>query len=311
MPRPLRQPLVMMAMSMIATATLAATLAAPHAAASDLHDSCTVLDAGLSRVEPMTGVALVCTSTDTGMRWENPGSGPAVIPAASARLTGLGVEAPTAAAIATLVRVGERCPVAGEAQILTDGHPVRCVLRDSRLRWTEVLLVADPVPGSGTTGQLPIARPLIVDPLDPDLGDPSGLPPGVSLPPGAVMLAGSPQKLASIDYFKNASWMIQATVPGSDAEAITTFFAGQCATIGWFHDATRVERLPAQNPPGAFYDQSVTMVAGECRTYAGSAGDPTRRRPWFLTWSGSVRPGASQVELVVELRANSRLGGRP
>lgn len=293
------------------TALVAITLTMSDAAATDLHTACSPLDAGLTRVEPITGVALLCISTDTGMRWEYPGSGPAVVPGASARLAGLGVESPTPAAIAALARIGERCPIAGEAQILTDGHPVRCALGDAGLRWTEVLLVTDPIPGGATTGQLPIARPLIVDPLDPDLGNPTGLPPGVSLPPGAVMLANSPQQLASIDYFKNASWMIQATIAGTDAEAVTTFFAGQCAAIGWYYDAKRVERLPVQNPPGPFYDQTVTMVAGECRTYAGSAGDPTRRRPWFLTWSASVRPGANEVELVVELRANSRIGGRP
>ena len=179
--------------------------------------------------------------------------------------------------------------------------------------WNAVEPTPQQPPSSGLVTPPVPAYPDVpgVDPLDPDLGNPNGLPPGVVLPPGTSMLAGSPQRLVSQDYLKHAEWMIQARVASTDLEALNAHFGKQCAAIGWLYDASATERFPKQNPPNATYDRSVAMVAGQCRTIAGSEDEPWKPRPWFLAWSVALRPGATSAELVVELCSNTRLGGRP
>ena len=138
----------------------------------------------------------------------------------------------------------------------------------------------------------------------------TGLPPGVSLPPGTRVRAGSPLRFTAVDWWKRARWMTLADLAGTDLEAVQEHFAAQCEGIGWRVDAERVQRLPDAPPPGRSYDRATRMLIGSCRTRAGSATDPTRRRPWYLAWSATLRPGAGSMELVVELRDTSPHGGR-
>jgi hypothetical protein len=166
-----------------------------------------------------------------------------------------------------------------------------------------------------------IARRLTVDntlgyanrqePLPYDLGNPTGLPPNVVLPPGTTVLAGFPRAMPSEDWWKANRWVTEALVSTADVEAVNAHFVAQCAKIGWLFDPRRVARFPAPTPPTKHYDTSVNMVAGECRTVLGSPTDPTRVRPWYLAWSASVRFGSPTVELFVELRSSPREGGRP
>ncbi|MCU1343993.1 MAG: hypothetical protein JWL70_259, partial [Acidimicrobiia bacterium] len=150
-----------------------------------------------------------------------------------------------------------------------------------------------------------------VDPLPYDLGNPTGLPPGLVLPPGTRVLNGFPKPMPSEDWFKAHSWITQGFINTTNLEAINSYFVQQCANIGWLYDPRRVTRLPAPTPPAKGYDTSVQMVIGECRTVLGSSTDPTRIRPWYFTWSVARRFGAPQLELVVQLKSSPHEGGRP
>jgi hypothetical protein len=287
----------------------------PASAASDLHRPCSAIDAGLWRVDPDTGALLVCTAADSGPRWEPQGQGTPIAPTPTTSVPGTRSGSVAAMALKTVGPVaGDPCPVV-DAETLSGstGARLRCQGTPPSAVWTLV-----PMGSNGPTVSSAWFLPRLVrdarralDPLDPDLGDPTGLPPGVSLPAGTVQLAGSPWRLPPDDWWKHNRWEIQATVGSTDLEALNNWFGAQCQAIGWYYDPLRVERFPYQNPPNREYDTSVVMVAGECRTYAGSAGDPSRRRPWFLEWSVALRPGEARAELVVELRASTRLGGRP
>jgi len=151
----------------------------------------------------------------------------------------------------------------------------------------------------------------VTEPLPFDLGNPTGLPPGVGLPPGTRVLNGFPRAMPSEDWWKANRWLTEAVVSTTNIEAVNAHFVKQCANIGWLFDPRRVTRLPVPTPPAKGFDQSVTMVLGECRTVLGSPTDPTRIRPWYMAWSASLRPGSPTVELVVELRSSPREGGRP
>jgi len=149
------------------------------------------------------------------------------------------------------------------------------------------------------------------DPLPYDLGNPTGLPPGVTLPPGTTVWGGYPKSTPSDDWWKAADWITEGTVSGSNLEAVNTYFAQQCANIGWLFDPRRVSRLPSPTPPAKGYDYSAQMVVGECRTVLGSSTDPTRLRPWYLKWGITQQPGSPVLDLVVQLGSEPHEGGRP
>lgn len=199
----------------------------------------------------------------------------------------------------------------GLRTLAADGTLLECTKSDTGFAW-----VAQK-PGraaSSTVGALgnAVATTAGPDPLAADLGNPTGLPLTVTMPPGAVLVAGSPHRLPSEDWWKNARWRNDAVIAGStDVAAVHTWFVQQCASIGWLHDPERDETLPTDPKPAAGFRPGAVMQLGECRTAAGSDGDPSRRRPWYLAWSATVQPGGSDVEVVVELRDRTRVGGFP
>jgi hypothetical protein len=281
-------------------------------------ESCRSDQIGLLHADPYTAVLTQCIEGPGGnASWEVPQPGVTPPPgntplAANALATAIkGVAGGVGSALVTSgARSLGACTSPGRVMLSpVDGTRVTC--------GDDGVWAPDVVSRSSSSSRLvgtasPIPQPApLVDPLDPDLGNPTGLPPGVSLPPGTTMLAGSPARLASKDYFKHAEWMIQATVASTDIEAISEHFARQCLAIGWLYDPKTVERFPDQNPPNRSYDRSVPMIAGQCRTAAGAEEERWAVRPWFVAWSVALRPGATSAELVVELRSNTRLGGRP
>ncbi len=163
--------------------------------------------------------------------------------------------------------------------------------------------VLDPIGAPGTGGP--------VDPLPPDLCGEQGLPPGVALPPGTTVLPGQPTFSPATDWTKVRRCQLAGTVATRDPEAVHRHFVAQCAALGWWYDRRGDERLPTDPLPGPFYDRDVQMVLGECRTRAGSPTDRRQRQPWYLAWGVTLRPGADRLELIVEVRDTSRIGGRP
>jgi hypothetical protein len=300
--------------------TVALGVGIPAALAGDNHQVCQVSDRGTILPDPYTGELRICTVTPTGNRWELIGTGVEVAaptPASTTTVTPITTPPSTVPVNSGFAPVaGGGCQRPNEQRLSPAGTTLICTVAGPAQTWTEI------APGAqGYTKLVPLQVPFAsyspgessgtADPLDPDLGNPTGLPPGVALPPGTTVIDGFPQRLPSEDWWKNAEWLTEGHIATTDMEAVSTWFGDQCAKIGWWFDPLRVERYPNQNPPGPGYDRSVSMVAGECRTTAGSAGDPTRKRPWFLWWSVALRPGATQLELVVEVRSHTRLGGRP
>lgn len=288
-----------------AGAAVAGSVRAGERCAADL-DGAAALDAG-------TGRPLVCRIDLDGVRRWVEGGGTI---STGLRLPTL-PEVPSGRVIVPGAhpRAGDACP--GDGNRVVSAETGRLLICPYGV-WVETSLAATtPLPSlpslpplelpeadAGTSDEAEAALPY-------ELGDPTGLPPGVELPPGFVPAAGSPEERESQDFWKASRWLNHGYVTGTtDAESINNWFVGQCAEIGWLYDPRRVERLPAQNPPAKNYDTSVSMVLGECRTVAGSATDPTRIRPWYLAWGISLRPGATQLELVVELRSFPRAGGR-
>jgi hypothetical protein len=279
-------------------------------------ETCRVDEVGILHADPYTSEITQCIDSPDGPpTWQVPQ--PGVTPqATNALATAVKQVAGSVGSALQTARSGQ--PAAGTAcaqkgRVMlspTDGTRLEC---GDDGQWSAIAPSPQQPPSSRLPSPLLPASPDVPggDPLDPDLGNPTGLAPGVSLPPGTTMLAGSPERLPSQDYFKNAEWMIQATVASTDLEAVNQHFGEQCAAIGWVYDPAAVERFPEQNPPNRSYDRSVTMVAGQCRTVAGSEEERWKQRPWFLAWSVALRPGATRTELVVELRSNTRLGGRP
>jgi len=265
---------------------------------------------------------LVCQDSATGFRWQ-PGTPGAPSIAATPMKGPLGQAAPSPAA-------GQYCAT-GSASTLA-AETARVLICQSN-RWVEqplgpALNNRDPldavvagIPDANIDGiPASIAPDLttdvlgtaaVHDPLPYDLGDPTGLPPGVVLPPGTTVLGGFPKMSPSDDWWKAHSWITEAFVATSNLEAVNAHFVQQCANIGWLYDPRREARLPTPTPPAPGYDKSVQMVLGECRTVLGSPTDPTRVRPWYMVWSVARRFGSPSVELVVQLTDTPREGGRP
>lgn len=284
-------------------AGLGAGLAPPAVAVHRAGERCSRDQLSAERIDPVTGTVVRCAAGDGGWQWRAADGAPA------APTTTVAAWPSTNSPFAE----GKRCSVGSVALAPDSGARLTC----PKGTWE-----VDP-PGSSVLPPMEVpavpevpALPRVVavvddDSLDPDLGNPTGLPPGVTLPPGTTVLTGSPRALPSDDWWKYHRWLTEATVATTNLEAIHAWFVGQCANLGWVYEATKVERLPSSPPPGRFYDQAWTMVIGECRTAAGSAVDPSRKRPWYLSWGVSLRQGAAVADLVVELRATSHLGGRP
>jgi hypothetical protein len=282
------------------------------AGAIEQGDRCSRRDQGSVRLAT-NGASMVCASGPFGLRW-----GPGVYaPDLGSLPTANPTETDTAGSgrRSTLRRsggpaAGRRCLRSGEQALDAVGGLLRCEAG----RWNAIATgPQSPLPPITGPELLPLpenpAAGSTFDPLDPNLGYPNGLPYDVQLPPTARLLPFNPTVLPSLDYFKKARWRNEAFIPGTDLEAVNAWFVGECERIDWLHDPNRVERFPS-NAVNKYYDTDVQMVLGECRTKAGSATDPTRKRPWFLAWGVSLQPGADQLELVVELRAFPRAGGR-
>lgn len=300
----------------IAVATSAvASGRALAAVAGSVHagERCRSDQEGSAALDADTGRPLVCTiDIDGARRW---------VEGAGQISTGLRLPSVPELPVGRVVipgahpRAGDPCPDETARVVSAEtGRLLICPYGE----WLETSLMStSPLPAVPDLPPLGLEADPAAPPADDterlpyELGDPTGLPPGVELPPGFVAAEGSPERRDSQDFWKAARWLNHGYVTGTtDMEAINTWFVGQCAEIGWLYDPRRVERLPLQNPPARNYDTTVSMVLGECRTVAGSATDPTRIRPWYLAWGITLRPGATQLELVVELRSFPRAGGR-
>jgi hypothetical protein len=295
------------ALALVLAVGLPIVAADPAFAAATAGGRCARSNIGQAELDPATGATVVCTVGEDGMRWRT-GQTAAVTPLPTAP----NLPAPPRPRPAP----GDRCAAVGVQTL--DGltaETMECRASGTGLAWVSLgagrqlppivgTLVPPTGDGLGLGGSLPF-----------EMGAPNGLPDGVDLPPGTQVMDGFPQSRDAIDYWKRDIWITQALISGTNLDAagmesINDWFVAECSAIGWFHDPARVERLPGSPPPGRFYDTEVQMVLGECRTYLGTLTHPAGKRPWVLAWSVALRPGATQLELVVELRDTSRTGGR-
>ena len=135
--------------------------------------------------------------------------------------------------------------------------------------------------------------------------DTQQLPPGFSLPAGAVQIPGSPAVFESDDrLFKEHRCRIEATLPANvDPEAINTGFGAQCDANGWLYYPDLVGRWTPDSKPhpnGQFGPGD--MIIGSCQTTYGTY-KYYGPRPWTLNWSVTTYGGGRADELMVELRA--------
>jgi hypothetical protein len=282
---------------------IGAVMSFGRAEAADQGTRCARTELGSASLSS-SGVTVVCSAGPLGYRW-----GPGVYTAPSTI-----APAPTATRAATPTNgpvANGRCNRPDEQALsVVDASLLRCTSGRWSLIPTGPQLPLPPIQGPALPPSLPQSTTPYIDPLDPGLGYPNGLPYDLKLPPNATLLLFQPTVLPSGDFWKKARWRNEAYLTGVDMEAVNTWFVNECTRIGWIHDPRKVERLPVPIPANKYYETPVKMLLGECRTIAGSATDPTRRRPWFLAWGVTLRPNTNQLELVTELRSFPRAGGR-
>lgn len=285
---------------------------APPASAGRAADRCTLAQEGQVRLDPVTGTTVQCGPGEGGRQWRPVARGTR---GADATVTA-GDRAPLTRTVPGQrttrpgpPQAGRRCrgPEGRRGVSVATADLLACVAA----RWA-VLARGPRDPGlTSPELELPVAGDPPTDPLPADLCGERGLPPGVTLPPGTTLLPGQPTYAPATDWTKVRRCQLAGTVASTDAEAVHRHFVEQCAVLGWRYDPRGDERLPADPSPGPFYDREVQMVLGECRTRAGNPTDRRQRQPWYLAWGVTVRPGADRLELIVELRDTSRIGGRP
>jgi hypothetical protein len=273
-----------------------------QAEAAEQGSRCTRNEIGSASVSS-NGVTVVCSPGPLGYRW-GPGQ---YTP--SSTITSGPTTRPTTPASGPIA--GRRCSRPDEQSLsVVDASLLRCTDGVWQLIATGPQLPLPEIKGPPLPPPLATSGGSYFDPLDPNLGYPNGLPYDLKLPPTANLLLFQPTVLPSGDFWKRARWRNEAYIPGADMEAVNAWFVQECERIGWLHDPRKVERFPTPTPVNKYYETPVKMVLGECRTIAGSATDPTRKRPWFLAWGIALRPNTNQLELVTELRSFPRAGGR-
>jgi hypothetical protein len=300
---------------------------APAAAAARTGDPCRTTEVGRIRLDPASGARIQCVQETARRSWQ-----PATAGARSSDLdrraaTDDGTDGLTTPVVGSRFqrttrppgpRPGDRCTVREGRRTLSPATSdlMECIAG----RWEPVERGSQALPPREVI--VPPERRAAVPGLPYDACPENGLPTGVALPPAATVVGGYPEYRETLDRSKRRRCVVAATMaPLTDLEATHAWFVGQCAAIGWRHDRRGVERLPTDPLPGPSYDTDTVMVLGECRTRAGSPTDRRKKTPWYLTWSvaqpppevpdGGGVPVPQPVELIVEVRDTSRIGGRP
>jgi hypothetical protein len=300
---------------------------APAEAAARTGSVCRATELGRIRLDPDTGARIQCVE-DAGRRaWQPAGTG-----ARSSDLDRTTAADQGADAVSTPVvgsrfqrttrppgpRPGDRCTVREGRRTLSPATAE--LMACTAGRWEPVGRGSQALPPPEVVA--PPERAPAAPALPFDACPENGLPPGVSLPAAATVMGGYPEYRETLDRTKRRRCVVAATMaPLTDLEATHAWFVGQCASITWRHDPRGVERLPTDPLPGPSYDTDTVMILGECRTRAGSPTDRRKKTPWYLTWSvaqpppevpeGGGAPVPQPVELIVEVRDTSRIGGRP
>jgi hypothetical protein len=140
-----------------------------------------------------------------------------------------------------------------------------------------------------------------------NFAEPDGLPPGVSFPPGTVRRPGEdPERRTPIKdpFHKVITWHTEATVTGSNLDALHQYFVDACAKIGWVYNplgTTKLNPAPADRKPwlGEELPAPYTMLIASCSQPSGEyLRTPT---PWTLAW-GITDRGSGPLDLDVEVR---------